>query len=107
MRGPRQGQNLQLWRLQTLSYRPGAEHTSGTPRLETEVKNLEEFLIDSAATSHCCIIEDNFKESVASLLVDDKDCTSIVLGVDDIDFVIKDVTGWKRNWAPLRTGMRS
>ncbi|XP_055939289.1 tektin-5-like [Argiope bruennichi] len=43
MRMQNRGKNLQLWRLQTLTYRPGADHIRDAPvrRLEKELGNIE------------------------------------------------------------------
>ncbi|KAF8788235.1 Retrovirus-related Pol polyprotein like [Argiope bruennichi] len=59
--------------------------------------DLEQFLVDSAATSHFCCERDwfkNFRElSPNKTLLADKRHTCEVKGVGDIDFVIKDIKG--------------
>ncbi|KAF8795392.1 Retrovirus-related Pol polyprotein like [Argiope bruennichi] len=60
-------------------------------------KDLEQFLVDSASTSHFCCERDwfkNFRElSPIKALLADKRHTCEVKGVGDIDFCIKDVKG--------------
>ncbi|XP_055924483.1 uncharacterized protein LOC129956581 [Argiope bruennichi] len=60
-------------------------------------KDLEQFLVDSASTSHFCRERDwfkNFRElSPTKALLADKRHTCEVKGVGDIDFCIKDVKG--------------
>ncbi|KAF8773182.1 Retrovirus-related Pol polyprotein like [Argiope bruennichi] len=60
-------------------------------------KDLEQFLVDSASTSHFCCERDwfkNFRElSPTKALLADKRHTCEVKGVGDIDFCIKDVKG--------------
>lgn len=63
----------------------------------TATEKLQEFLVDSAATSHCCNQKDWFTTfkytKPSSVLIGDKDCSSKVLGIGDIDFVLKDISG--------------
>lgn len=56
--------------------------------------DLDEWLVDTAATSHFCKEKDwfdNYKElPPTDALIGDKNCTSKILGVGDITFYVKD-----------------
>ncbi|GBM51841.1 hypothetical protein AVEN_8704-1 [Araneus ventricosus] len=58
----------------------------------------DQFLIDTAATSHFCYERDwfkNFKElTTTKALLADKKSTCEVKGIGDIDFIVKDIKGW-------------
>ncbi|GBN28647.1 Acetylcholinesterase-1 [Araneus ventricosus] len=60
-------------------------------------KDWDQFLIDTAATSHFCYDRDwfkNFKElTTTKALLDDKKSTCEVKGIGDIDFIVKDIKG--------------
>ncbi|GBM13168.1 Retrovirus-related Pol polyprotein from transposon TNT 1-94 [Araneus ventricosus] len=69
----------------------GANQASGVS------KDWDQSLIDTAATSHFCYERDwfkNFKElTTTKTLLADKKSTCEVKGIDDIDFVVKDIKG--------------
>ncbi|GBM10908.1 hypothetical protein AVEN_65350-1 [Araneus ventricosus] len=58
-------------------------------------KDWDQFLIDTAATSHFCYERDwfkNFKELTTTFLADKKS-TCDVKGIGDVDFIVKDIKG--------------
>ncbi|GBN77035.1 Retrovirus-related Pol polyprotein from transposon TNT 1-94 [Araneus ventricosus] len=59
--------------------------------------DYDQFLIDTAATSHFCYERDwfkNFKElTTTKALLADKKSTCEVKGISDIDFIVKDIKG--------------
>ncbi|GBM72661.1 Retrovirus-related Pol polyprotein from transposon TNT 1-94 [Araneus ventricosus] len=60
-------------------------------------KDSDQFLIDTAATSHFCYERDwfkNFKElTTTKALLADKKSTCEVKGIGDVDFIVKDIKG--------------
>ncbi|GBM54741.1 Retrovirus-related Pol polyprotein from transposon TNT 1-94 [Araneus ventricosus] len=69
----------------------------GTNQAFGESKDWDQFLIDTAATSHFCYERDwfkNFKKlTTTKALLADKTSTCEVKGIGDIDFIVKDIKG--------------